>query len=114
MRMIIAGLSAVLLAGCGAYVDIDNAAGPGSGPAAGNVAAPGTPAPGAPTRPGGRRNSREAMLEDCAADLGRNLPRGTDIAALCSCAVDRVMARVPQMEAVRQCAREQNVTLPGQ
>ena len=110
MRMIITGLSAVLLAGCGSgLVQLDN--GGGSAPAPGNIAAPG--APGRPTGPGPSRTSREGMIAECSADLGRNLPRGTDIAALCACAVDRIFQRVPQRDAVRLCAAEQNVRLPG-
>lgn len=119
MTMIVTGLAAaLLLAGCGSgLVDIDNL----GGAAAGNGAAPGAErgpqdpgGQGSPPRPGGRRNSREALIENCTADLGRNLPRGTDVPALCTCAVERMMQRVPQMDAVRQCAREQNVPLPGQ
>lgn len=114
MRMIvIAGLSAALLAGCGSMVQIDE--GNGAGPAAGGPGAqggPSGPAPATPIRPG--RNSREGTIAACLADLSRSLPRGTNVQALCECSVDRMIAGTPQMEAVRQCAAEQRVTLPGQ
>lgn len=113
MRMIFVGLAAALLAGCGSgLVQIDE--GNNTGPAAGNPAAPGAPsAPGTPTpiRPG--RNTREATVAACVADLSRSLPPGTNVQALCGCSVDRMIAGTPQMEAVRQCAAEQRVTLPG-
>lgn len=113
MRMIVIGLAAALLAGCDNLVSIDegNGASPGpapaAGPAPGNMTAPGAPPPG------GRRNSREMMIADCTEDLGRNLPRGTNIAALCACSVDRMLARVPQRDAVNQCAAELRIALPG-
>lgn len=121
MRMIIlAGLSALLLAGCGPTVDIGNLGGPAAEPGGeqGNAAAPGPgggsqsgPLGGQPPRPG--RNTREGTIAACVADLTRNLPPGTNVPPLCECAVDRMIAGTPQMDAVRQCAREQNVTLPG-
>ena len=111
MRMIVTGLAAALLAGCGSgLVQLDE--GNHSGPAAGGTGAPNTPNNPGPIRPG--RNTREATVAACVEDLGRNLPRGTDLQALCGCAVDRMIAGTPQMEAVRQCAAEQRVTLPGQ
>jgi hypothetical protein len=119
MRMIVTGLAAVLLAGCGAYVDIDNlggpAAGSGAGQPTGNAAAPGQQRPqGGPMAPRTGRATREGTIAACVEDLSRSLPRGTDFQALCTCSVDRMIAGTPQMDAVRQCAREQNVTLPGQ
>ncbi|MGQ0661226.1 hypothetical protein [Sphingosinicella sp.] len=112
MRMFMMGMAAAALAGCQLLtIDEGNGTGPAAGPAAGNMAAPG--APGAPAAPGGRRNSREVMIADCSVDLGRSLPAGTDITALCTCSVDRMLARVPQRDAVRQCAAELRITLPG-
>ena len=123
MRMIVTGLAAALLAGCGSgMVDLDNIAGPQAGPGAGagNVAAPAAPGPqsgpqGNPMapRPGGR-NTREGTIAACVADLSRSLPQGTNVPALCECSVDRMIGGTPQMDAVRQCAREQSVRLPGE
>lgn len=116
MRMIVTGLAAALLAGCGPTVDLGNMGGPAGGPGQGNPAAPGAQGPqGNPVtpRPGGR-NTREGTIAACVADLSRNLPQGTNVPALCECAVDRMIAGAPQMDAVRQCAREQNVRLPGE
>jgi len=117
MRMFVTGLAAALLAGCGPTVDLGNMSGPQAGPGAGsgNVAA-GAPGPqGNPMtpRPGGR-NTREGTIAACVADLSRSLPQGTNVPALCECAVDRMIAGTPQMDAVRQCARAQNVRLPGE
>ena len=120
MRMIVIGLAAVLLAGCGSglvQIDEGNGAGPETGAAGdpskpagqGGPAAPGAPAP----TPGVGRSSREATIAECVTDLGRSLPRGTNVPALCTCAVDRMIARMPQRDAVRQCATEQNVRVPG-
>lgn len=108
MRMIVIGFAAALLAGCGGLVQIDE--GNGAGPAAGGPGGQGAPA--GPIRPA--RNTREGTIQACVADLGRSLPRETNVQALCECTVDRMIAGTGQMDAVRQCAREQNVTLPGQ
>lgn len=129
MRLIVTGLAAALLAGCGSgLVDIDNMGGPAAAPGAGSPAAPGGQgpqagpqggSPGGPPgnpmtpRPGGR-NTREGTIAACVADLSRSLPQGTNVPALCECSVDRMIAGTPQMDAVRQCAREQNVRLPGE
>jgi hypothetical protein len=111
MRKIFIGLSAALLAGCGSgLVQLDE--GNGAGPAAGAPGAPNAPNTPGPIRPA--RNSREATIAACVQDLSRNLPPGTNVHALCECSVDRMIARTSQGEAVRQCAAEQRVTLPGQ
>jgi hypothetical protein len=117
MRMIVIGLAAALLAGCGGLVQIDegNGAGPAAGgPGGGDGSKPsGQGGPAAPGGPGTGRNTREATIAACVRDLGRSLPRGTDVPRLCGCAVDRMIARTPQNDAVRQCAAEQNVRVPG-
>ena len=111
MRMIATGLAAVLLAGCGGAEVANNAAGNAAAPA--NVAAPVDPAAAAPgnaaaARPG---ESREQMIAECSEGAPGNVAEGTDIAALCGCAVDRVIAGSGQNAAVRQCADEQGVRL---
>ena len=123
MRMFVTGLAAALLAGCGPTVDLGNMGGPAGGREQGNPAAPGAPGAQGPQgrpqgnpmtpRPGGR-NTREGTIAACVADLSRSLPQGTNVPALCECAVDRMIAGTPQMDAVRQCARAQNVRLPGE
>lgn len=119
MRMILVGLAAAMLAGCGGLVQVEDGGGNGAGPGAGGPAAPGAqggpsgPAPATPIRPGARRNSRAEIIEDCTADVARSMPAGTDVARFCACAADRMVARVPQQEAARQCAAEQNIRLPG-
>lgn len=117
MRIFIAGLSAALLAGCGNPALIGNM---GNGPATGGPGMPGNltmpslgGGGGGGNAMGPSRTSREGMIAECSQDLGRNAPQGTDIAALCTCSVDKMFERVPQRDAVRQCATEQNVALPG-
>ncbi len=113
MRIFIAGLSAVLLAGCGNPALVGNM---GNGSATGGPGMPGNimmPGLGGGNSMGPSRTSREGMIAECSQDLGRNAPPGTDIAALCTCSVDKMFERIPQRDAVRQCATEQNVALPG-
>lgn len=117
MRIILAGIAAILLAGCGSglvQIDQGNGAGPAAGSGPGAQGGPSGPAPATPIRPGPRRNSREAIIEDCTADVTRTMPPGTDVARFCACAADRMVARVPQREAARQCAAELNIRLPGE
>ena len=111
MRMIFAGLAAVLLAGCGG-ADIANNAASGNDAAPAQVAPANVaaPAPGA-TGPGRPGESREEMIAECSSGAPGNVAEGTDIAALCGCAVDRVIAGSGQREAIRQCAAEQGVRL---
>jgi hypothetical protein len=106
MRITVIAFAAVLLAGCGGLVQIDEGNGTGSAGPDGRVA------PAGPIRPA--RNTREGTIQACVADLGRSLPQGANVQALCECTVDRMIAGTGQMDAVRQCARDQNVTLPGQ
>lgn len=118
MRMILTGLAAAMLAGCGGLVQVEEGGGNGAGPGASGPGAPGAqggpsgPAPATPIRPG--RNTRESTIAACVQDLSQSLPQGTNVQALCECSVDRMIAGTGQMEAVRACAAEQRVTLPGQ
>jgi hypothetical protein len=131
MRMILAGLSAALLAGCGGAT-IANNSGSGNAAAPVNTAVPSAPInpanmvlPGGEEDAGGPANrtanstaaggatgrNREALLAECT-DQGRAmLPAGTDVAALCGCAVDRHLAGARRNAAMRQCAAERNVRL---
>ena len=126
MRMILVGLSAALLAGCGGATIANNSSGNAAAPA--NTAAPSAPInPANMVLPGGEEDAsgpanstaadgapsrnREQLLAECT-DQGRAmLPAGTDVAALCGCAVDRHLAGARRNEAMRQCAAEQNVRL---
>lgn len=125
MRMILIGLSAALLAGCGVAMTNNssgNAAAPANTAAPANSSAPASPGnmmlPGGEGDAGGNstaaggRNSREALLVDCAQEATGNLPQGTDVARLCGCAVDRHLGGATQSDSMRQCAAEQNVDLP--
>lgn len=126
MRMILVGLTAALLTACNGMTAGNNAS-------AGNAAAPANTATSAPplspgnlVMPGGEEdagsgaapgggegNDREAMLASCTQEAGAALPPGTDVARLCGCAVDRALAGAQRPAAMRQCATEQNVQLPG-
>lgn len=124
MRLILTGLAAISLAACDNAGSTTNS-GDGSGSAA-NAAASAEPAnltvpptgpvpdgnataPGNSSAAGGQ--SREALLADCTSGAPGNVPDGTDVAALCGCAVDKVLAGAGQNESIRQCATEQNVRL---
>ncbi len=123
MRMFLVGLTATLLAGCGA----PNAGnGSGNAAAAGNAAASsGQSMPANMILPGGESDAagpgngmaagggdRTQMLAECTQEVTSELP-GADAPGLCGCAVDRVMAGAGRGEAMRQCATERNVRLPG-
>ena len=110
MRMILAGLAAALLAGCGG-ADVANNAAADNAAAPANTAAPLDPAPAAPGNAAGPGESREEMIAECSAGAPGNVAEGTDVAALCGCAVDRVIAGSGQREAIRQCAEQQGVRL---
>jgi len=111
MRMILAGLAAALLAGCGG-ADVANRAAADNAAAPANTAAPVDPAPAAPgNAAAGPGESREEMIAECSAGAPGNVAEGTDVAALCGCAVDRVIAGSGQREAIRQCAEQQGVRL---
>lgn len=124
MRLILTGLAAITLAACNNAGSTANS-GDGNDSAA-NAAASAEPAnlamppaglapvgnaiaPGNGSAAGGQ--SREALLADCTSGAPGNVPDGTDVAALCGCAVDKVLAGAGQRESIRQCATEQNVRL---
>lgn len=116
MRMVLAGLMIALFLGGGAVADNTTAPAPETNAenimppdAEGNVTTTVTNSVASGAEP-----DREALLAECT-DQGRAiLPAGTNVAALCSCAVDRHLAGAAQFEATRQCATEQNIQLPGQ
>ncbi|MGQ0588073.1 MAG: hypothetical protein ACT4N8_00895 [Sphingosinicella sp.] len=112
MRMIFAGLAAVLLAGCGG-AEVANNAASGNDAAPANAVAPVNTVGEAPGNRSsvGPGESREEMVAECSSGAPGNVAEGTDIAALCGCAVDRVIAGSGQREAIRQCAAEQGVRL---
>lgn len=123
MRMFLVGLAAALLAGCGAVTATNSS---GNATAPGNAAAPATPAmPANMMLPGGESDAagpgngmatggdRAQMLAECTQEATAELPAGTDAAGLCGCAVDRVVAGAGRGEAMRLCAAERNVQLPG-
>jgi hypothetical protein len=107
MRITI-GLAAMaslcLLAGCNKGAANNSA---GNAPAA-NVTEPvptanaGAPAPSA---------NRDNEVRECVSDLSRHTAPGSDVGALCGCAVDRVASGVRQNDAVTQCAAELHVTM---
>lgn len=131
MRMILVGLSAALLAGCNTAAVTNNGSSNATAAPA-NGAAPAQPPinpenmvlPGGEEDAGGPANSsapagsangnRAELLEECTSQGRAMLPQGTDVAALCGCAVDRHLAGTRRNEAMRQCATEQDVRLPGQ
>jgi hypothetical protein len=108
MRITI-GLAAMaslcLLAGCnrGAANNSANAPAP-----AANVPEPAVNA-AAPVSTANRDNE----VRECVSDLSRRTATGTDVGALCGCAVDRITAGAQQNDAVTRCAAEQHVTLSG-
>jgi hypothetical protein len=109
MRMILVTASLALLAACGggnksANGSAGNAA--AAGPA-GNFAGPSAAADPTPAA------HRASEIGECSQDMGRHLPPGSDVAGLCGCAVDKVAAGTPQGEAVRQCADQLHITVPG-
>lgn len=109
MRFILlaATASLCLLAGCNRGAANNSAV--ANAPAA-NAAEP-APAANAPA-PAAAAN-RDNEIAECSADMTRNLPAGSDVAGLCTCAVDRIAAGGGQREAVTQCAAQLNITLPS-
>ena len=103
--------SLCLLAGCNKGAANNSAANAANAvePAA-NVAEPdaNAAAPATPVAAG-----RDNEVAECSADLGRRLPAGTDVPALCGCAVDRIAAGASQREGLAQCATQLNITLPN-
>ncbi|MGE3395713.1 MAG: hypothetical protein AB7H79_02275, partial [Sphingomonas sp.] len=110
MRLFLAAATAALLASCGTSTTTannssgDNAAIDASAPAAlpdnampaqdGNGTMPGDNADnataGGPSAASAGGRSRDEMLADCSSEARAMLP-GVDAAALCGCAVDRVI-----------------------
>lgn len=126
MRIFLVAATAALLAGCGAASTANNSS---DNAATVNETLPAeAPVDAVPgslnnvTEPtgnesaaagGGANGSRQEMWLECTVEAGARLPAGTDVAALCNCAVDRVIAGGQRNAAIRQCAAEQNVQLPG-
>lgn len=96
-RALLAPALLALLAGCGTAPTSDS----GNATAPANLAAP-PPAIGntavLPDRP--------TMMARCRGRAAAGAPAGTDIEALCNCAVDRVIAGAERMEAASQCLAE--------
>jgi hypothetical protein len=125
MRLILTGLCALALAACNNVGSTANTGSEGNDSIANaavsaepaNLTVPPTgPVPdGNAVAPGNGSadagQSREALLADCTSGAPGNVPDGTDVAALCGCAVDKVLAGAGQNESIRQCATEQNVRL---
>lgn len=108
MRMILiaATASLCLLAGCnkGAGNNSANA----SANAAANAAAPAANAAAPATNA-----RRDSEIAECSADMTRHLAPGADVAALCTCAVDRISAGASQRDAVNQCGAQLHITIPS-
>lgn len=92
MRIFLATASLALLAACGGG-GANNSTGNGAGSTADNAAQP-APAPkgaaAAPAAPGLAAYRADA-IRACSGDVRRAVPAEADVAALCSCAVERQM-----------------------
>jgi len=108
MRMILATASLALLAACGGGAS-NNSSANGAAPANGSADSE-------------LASMRAQGIAGCSAEVSRRSAPGTDVARLCGCAVDRLMAgkTVAQLhelrdgseqEALNACAAEQGVTL---
>lgn len=115
MRMILATASLALLAACGGGAS-NNGSANGSAPA--NVAGA---APGGAADPELVR-LRTRLVAGCSGEEGRRAPPGADVARLCGCAVDRLLAGKTaaqlratgignEQEALNTCAGELGITL---
>jgi hypothetical protein len=108
MRITI-GLAAMaslcLLAGCnkGAANNSTNAPAPNSVEPA--------PAPEANAAPAAPAVNRDNEIAECSADLGRHIAPGSDVAGLCSCAVDKVAGGMSQGQAVAECSAQLHITI---
>jgi hypothetical protein len=113
--MMLTTASLALLAACGGGPS-DNSSANGAAPANGATAAP-----AAPTDPE-LASMRAGGVAVCSDETARRSPPGTDVARLCGCAIDRVMAGKTlaqareirgdsEQVALNACAREQAVTL---
>lgn len=109
MRITI-GLAAVaslcLLAGCNKGAANNSANAPAPAANATNANAAGPAASGAASTA-----NRDNEVRECSSDMTSHVPAGTDVGALCGCAVDRIAAGASQRDAVAQCAAEQHVTV---
>ena len=126
MRMILVGLSAALLVGCGGVSVSNNNSGNAAAAPANTTATAPPLNPANMVMPGGEEDAgggnvsaggggggdRASLLASCTQEAGAALPAGTDVAALCGCAVDRALAGARRADAMRQCATAQNVRLP--
>jgi hypothetical protein len=112
MRMILATASLALLAACGGGASNNSSA---------NGAAPAN-ATGAAPADAELASMRAQGITGCSAEVTRRAPAGTDVAGLCGCAVDRLMAGKTaaqlretgggnEQEALNVCAGERGVTL---
>jgi hypothetical protein len=115
MRMILATASFALLAACGGGASNNGSA---------NGAAPANVAGAAPAASADAELAalRVRLVAGCGAEEGRRAPPGTDMARICGCAVDRLLAGKTaaqlratglgnEQEALNACAAEQGVTL---
>lgn len=114
MRMILATASFALLAACGGGASNNGSA---------NGAAPANAAGAAPAGAEAELAAlRVRLVAGCSAAEGRRAPAGADMARLCGCAVDRLLAGKTaaqlratglgdEQQALNACAAEQGVTL---
>ena len=111
MRYLLALAPLALLAACGGNQAANNAsASSNAANASAPAAAPATPAvtmaPVAPGLPDGApvQAAKAQMIAECTAEMGRNLPPGSDAAAYCNCAVDAAMSGSGMDQASEACA----------
>lgn len=106
MRMILAAVSLAFLAACGgkATTNAANAAAANASAPAANAAAPANALADA---------HRADEIGECSDDVRTELPEGTDVAAFCGCAVDRMQTGLGERQAMEQCAAEMNIRRRG-
>jgi hypothetical protein len=102
MRVILAGLSLTLLAACGGKANTNAANG-----AAANASAPAANA-AAPADP-----RRAGEIQECIADVRTEMPEGTDLNAICGCAVDKMQTGARERQAMEQCAAQMGIQPRG-
>ena len=112
MRYLLALAPLALLAACGGNNAANNnsAANSASANTSAPAAAPAPPsvtmapvAPGLPDTPPVQA-AKAQMIAECTAEMGRNLPPGSDASAYCNCAVDAAMAGSGMEKASEACA----------